>query len=105
MTVKANAIIDELIGLNQEFNSCIYEARKLYPNGQYMHNETPYYKCVNYFYREKASSKILMLTYLLGIDATKAERIARKWYERTNWQKCLTDETAERIIDLCQMKI
>ena len=56
---------------------------------------------IAYRNREKAESRLTFASYMLDISGYAlyaAILTARRWYKRTNWQKCLPDDVAERLM-------
>jgi hypothetical protein len=56
-----------------------------------------------YYNMEKAQAKIYAAAEVLGVHYNviwEAVKIARSWYERTDWQRCLSEQDAAAIWSL-----
>ena len=74
--------------------------KKLYPYGQYIYDETCLKDLRNYIGMEKATKTINTIHFIFGKNIDTLVRTVRKWYEKTNWQFCLSDKSAEKLIIL-----
>lgn len=92
ININAENLIDSLSDIMSASNGYNKDAyRKAAPEER----ERLFYK------HHSARQQLWTLRNILGIstDALIAvEKAARKWQERTNWEKCLPEKTAERLI-------
>jgi hypothetical protein len=94
-TISANTVIDTICNELWEMR----EARRKIPRGSYITKTSPYYDDCKLMRR--AEHTITAVSDVLGIseDALRrAARVARKWYERGDWARCLTEDTAARLL-------
>ena len=103
MKINATAVIDNLI---HEFNDI--EKFHHVRNGKYLYLDSLEEKDPRKIAYEKsdAAQKRLNLTSDV-LDMTTsalygAVLAARRWYKRTDWQKCLSEDDAERLLS-CMM--
>jgi len=103
--IKINNIIDTLTGEFDEIESFYsiftYNGRRAYSpkNTRWTMYGNDYGKAFDraYYNMEKAQSKIYTAADVLGVKYDviwEAVKIARSWYERTDWQRCLSEEDA-----------
>jgi hypothetical protein len=101
MKVNANTLIDELISVLTDYESCRKEHKNKYPFGQAIYNDTPYNEVRNHICMEKAEGKLQIAMWMFrSLELDKIARTARKWYKKTNWMFCLSSDTAERLVNL-----
>ena len=99
--INSNTLIDEVTSLLDEYEQYRRQHKIKYPNGAYIYDSTPYGELRDYIGTEKTESKLNTITYLFrNVDIDSLARVVRKWYKRTNWEFCLSDKTADRLIEL-----
>jgi hypothetical protein len=99
--IQANNLIDKLMGVLTDYEDYRKRQKIQYPHGQTLYDTTPYGELRHYIGMEKAESKLQLVTWLFrGLDVDRIMRTARKWYARTEWQFCLSNETAEKLVKL-----
>ena len=92
--VKINDIIDSLIC---EFDE-IEAYRRVVPRGPYEDSnpgQRALYEC-----SERAIQKITVVAKALGVPSSvvwETVLTARRWYHRTEWEFCLSEDTAARL--------
>lgn len=95
ITVKANPIIDSLM----PFLDDIQERYEHVPEGSYLCHVTPFNEIVNN--AKVAERAFALASDILSIPESAlyaAVLAARRWYYKTDWQKCLPEEDAQRLL-------
>ena len=97
--INANILIDEIMGIYEDYETYRRQHKQKYPNGQYIYDDTQLNDMRNYIGYEKAEHTINHINWIFKkIDLDNIVRAARKWYKKTDWQFCLSDKTAEKLI-------
>ena len=94
MEVRASSVIEAVI---PEFDDIEVFYKKI-PRGVYIYDGTEEDRL--YKIKDKAESKIMMVADAVDVKWTvvwQAALMARRWYNRTGWQRILTDNNAEAI--------
>jgi hypothetical protein len=100
MTLNANAIIDTLMPHLDDMENMYINV----PRGSYISENSPYKPHVDR-YRE-AERAFNLTNDLTGISMAAlygAVLAARRWYLKTDWQKCLPENDADRLLS-CMME-
>lgn len=95
MEICAANVFDTIIGCLDDIET----ARRNIPRGSYIYEDSPLKKHSDDF--RCAEQKIVVASDVLGIPEAvlyAAAHAARRWYKRTNWQRCLSSETADRLL-------
>jgi hypothetical protein len=95
LTVNASIIIDSLIELLGDWE----EQYKKIPRGTYIWPASEYRSI--WETSNMADQKFMFASDLLNMPPHalwKAATIARRWYVKTGWKKCLPEHDAERIL-------
>lgn len=93
--IRANSVIDSLMPYmddTQEFYQNV-------PRGSYISESSPYLPFVEKWRR--AEQAINLANDLTGISITALYATvltARRWYNKTGWQRCLSEDTAQRLL-------
>jgi hypothetical protein len=104
-TFKANDLIDTLIPIMQEIEGYQSNFRRAYPNrtqGVWVESMSEKLQREGHL-QQKAEAQISAVANVLNISEYRLYAIARTaldWYDRTNWQYCLSEETAQKIVEL-----
>ena len=101
MNISAKSVIEELMDAFDD----IENYNKKYPKkmGLFHIDLAPKNdpRLIAYRNCEKAESQLNKTCYILGITwraLYSAILTTRRWYKKTNWQKCLPDDVAERLM-------
>jgi hypothetical protein len=103
--ISGTAIVDKALEIYQDYQQARKDHKKAYPYRQYITNETKLGNLRDYiaFQKlEKALYTIRDIFYYGGYDINLEGiyRVANRWYNSTEWQKNLSDETAEKLVNL-----
>ena len=96
MNVNGNRVIDNLA-------DCFSDIENFYknvPKGSYIADGSPARRY--YDTKDRAEKMIRIAADVTGINEFglyKAVSVARRWYERTHWEKHLPDGDADRLIE------
>lgn len=95
LNISANGIIDSLIPYVDDMQECRYKV----PRGSYIYEGSPYKP---YTDRAHRAEQVFMLAVdLLNVSPAAlygAVLVARRWYNKTAWQKCLPEEAAGKLL-------
>lgn len=95
ITINANRLIDALIALQDDVDQ-FYQG---VPRGAYIADGSAYHR--RYQTKEAANGKLNAINDATGIPMDvldRGMRIARRWYKRTRWLRCLPDGDADRLL-------
>ena len=98
--IKANNIIDTVIPLLHDIENFYSEARREYPKGAIYIDYLPDRLKRLHTEMWAAERKISILSDVLGVHTAvlyEAAKVARRWYNRTSWQRCLNENEAAGI--------
>jgi len=103
MIIKANNLFDTVIPLLDEIENYMCEFRRVYPDKSYPVWVGSMSDKLQRLHQQKdnAERQIYTISDVIGIPTHKiyeVTRVARKWYNRTNWQNCLSYEIAEKLL-------
>ncbi len=96
LIINANRIIDSL----SPCIDTIQEAYNKIPRNSYIGEGSPYHN--DYEKLHAAEQNINLANNITGIPIPAlyaTVRTARRWYNKTNWQYCLSDKTAQRLLE------
>lgn len=94
--IIANNVISAMI---PRFDD-IEDGKRSIPKGAYIYKDSEYYEL--YARMERAAHDIALVGEVLGANDEaiyRACRAARRWYAATNWQMCLPDADADRLLN------
>jgi hypothetical protein len=95
-TISANKVIDTINAELMEIEDALHEI----PRGTYITDTSPYRNACDRMLRaEHTITAISDAVYIHEYILRQAARTARKWAERYDWQYCLSEDTAERLLD------
>ena len=95
MQMKANAIIDTLMPHVDDMHTMYVSV----PRGSYIYEDSPYKPYVNkYREAERAFNLANDLTGISMVALYGAVLAARRWYTKTEWQRCLPEGDANRLL-------
>ena len=95
MPINANNLINTIIDLLCDIEPCYRDI----PHGSYIGAKSQYREIYQTFHAaERCISMISNVTDCQINDLYRLARIARKWYAKTSWEKCLPDNDAERLL-------
>jgi len=97
--INPTILIDETMNILTDYYEYRRRHKQKYPYGVYVEEDTKFNDLRDYVGSDKCESKLSLLYYIFcGLDIDNLVRTARRWYEKTNWQICLSNETAEKLI-------
>jgi len=98
--VSGNNVIDTLMPEYDEMNSFLHLWNKNNMRGMMLPETGKFREAYNR--KERAQRAVCILSDVLQIHENglcQAVRIARRWYEKGNWMRCLPDEDANRLLE------
>jgi len=103
MIIRANSLIDTVIPLLDEIETYMYEFRRVYPDKTRPVWVASMSDKLQRLHQQKndAERQIYTISAVTDLPVHKiyeVTRIARKWYNRTNWQFCLSHGVAEKLL-------
>jgi hypothetical protein len=102
MYISASNAINEYNAIISDYNDAMHAHRKVYSGSVHIYNDTTYHEVRDLMRVESREYALCCIRWILrgrDVSIDKAARAARKWEERTNWERCLPDDVAERLIE------
>ncbi len=107
MTIEFSGtfIVDKIMEIYQQYEEVRKEFKKENPYGIYVTDDTTWREMNTYAIQQKIESMINTLGDIINngkyiIDLNCIWRSAKRWYERTNWEYCLKNETCDDLVSL-----
>ena len=101
ITVESNHVINTFISLLDDYEYYTRKFKIQHPYGIFCGSDTTYNEMINHIGEDKCIRAMSEIQFLFpNINLYRASRAVRKWYEKTNWEKSLSDVTVDKIITL-----
>ena len=103
--ISQSLLIDGMIAIYDDYQTYRKNNKIKHPHGMYICKHTPYEELRDYVGIQKAEYALQTLIYMFrNINIDMVVRVSRKWYEKSNWERCLPDEMVGKLIELYTKK-